>query len=290
MSDALQPFLDARTAQILTAATTFKKESIYVFRFLIRNFLGELPKDRRPLVTSALSFLSQDVSNYQVLGVTIVKIKPYTSISIHGGGLALWSLDDTVMADDGTWILDIVVRPVVSEVAYTNPDQWVGWISNVFTNWGAYRPVVNIVGVVEMPLGMMSSNATFDYVYSWWRRRQAIRTIIACNEAEASLGKVECPKNEPTAYFGASWQAKKVGDDGLGLAMGLSDLPDQLMPLETLVGTVGSPGVLPLPDGVSTDTAVGPSAASKASTESWAIMGVFAFVGWFAYDKLFGGK
>ena len=80
----------------------------------------------------------------------------------------------------------------------------------------------------------------------------------------------------------------KLGEDGLGLSQGFADSPGDLKPIQIASGSGGDDGggggLGPLPGGNGT----GVAKKEDDTTVSWLLAGVFAFVGYTAYQQLFG--
>lgn len=296
MSDDLTPFLEKRDDPVLSADFKFETDELYIFRFIVRSYFKERPKSGAAAFLKSVSqFFVEDLSNYYILGVTLDKLKPFQAVKVHNDSYAVATTDRSILTDEGTWALDIVVRPAIDERAWTNPSRWSDKVAAALHGWAGYRPVVDVVGVVTLPIRWyMSDTPHFDHVYAWWNRRQPVYFVQACTKEQLTDPnfKGKCPSVTVTPFNAVSFQKGLVGEDGLGFSAGLADYPDVLQPIN-IKDAAGSSGnvQVPIPGGTDTarpgsSSANGDGSQPKDKTEQYVIFGAFAALGYVLYKQV----
>jgi hypothetical protein len=286
MSDDLKYFKEAQSS--VYRGGSFDQNTILIVRFLVRNFFKKLPTTgAATFVRKAVACLSDDLDKYDVLGLTIHKAKPLQSLQIEKR-----VSQPSVMTDDGSWIVDLVVRSATDEKAWTNPEVWNKHLVNALEGWAGFAPTVDVMGMVGLPLGFWDrisiSNETiahFKHVEAIWRRRRPVYLVQACSLEQQTNPdfKDPCPtvKNTPFNATGA-YNKGLVGDDGLGFARGLADHPDWLEPINIKdkgwTPSIWTPGG----GGPADDT----EKKKPSKTNDYIAFAAFAALGYVAYQKV----
>lgn len=294
MADDLKTFQEARSDVYLSGGPEFDNEYTLIFRFVVRSFFKERPKTgANKFIQNTVAFLSEDLSKYYVLGVTLKKLEPLLNVAVHSSSYVFGTTDKSVLTDEASWIIDVVLRPAQNERAWTNPERWTELVATALQVWGGYRPQVDIVGVVRLPQDWLDKTAHFNHVYAWWNQRQPVYYVQTCTAEQLSDPKYKgkCPSITNTPFNSTAFLKGKVGDDGLGFAAGLADYPDTLQPINVLDTTRTPEGLLP-PDngrdnGSKPDAPDGPDRPKpKGKTEQYLVFGAFAAVGYVLYQKM----
>lgn len=281
MSEEL--FLKMRAGHIAYGMPMFDPEKVYIFRFLVRRFLHEIPGGIwTPFVMGVPGFLAKDVPKYEVMNLSVEKVPAYKKVKVRG--------DDEVTADEGSWYIDIVLRPLESKWVWTEPDVWQRYIQLHLQAWKGYTPDVRLVGAAILPDSSVSENVQFQDVvlFSYWSTRSPVLNVEACAEGETSEGG--CPKVSRTTYGEKAWMSGLLGLDGMGLARGLATSPYSLVPIKVVqVKETLKPTPAQQPPGEAESSATpawqGMQLMPK-TTAGWVTLLTFGTVGFLGYNWL----
>lgn len=301
MSYSVDQFYSARegTKSYLTEYAKFSIENAYIFRFLVRRFTQELPSGMwSEFILGVPGFLAVDLPEYDISAMALQKVPQASKVIVYAGGASWPVWEETVMTDNSSWMLDVVVRPTrnVSRV-WTHPSAWESHIKAVLNAWKGVSPDVRAMGIVPVPTLFWSRSEMYedqipiyDAVGNFWMSRTPVLNVRACTEQELiefNMGKgPKCPRVTRTDFGNSAWQKGWLGQDGLGLATGLSDVPSSLSPI-TILSSGTTPLPVPRPPGTEPPPAF-PKLGSIDSTT--AVVLIFAAVGFVTHQKLFGDR
>jgi hypothetical protein len=263
---------------------------IYIYRFIIRNFVKELPKKWGSFVRTAPGFLAIDLSRYSILNISTIRLLPVKSFEVYSNnvGTAIWH--KTVMTDDRSWLFDFVIRPSINEDAWASIDEYKEHLIKSLLEWSGYRPIVDLFGVVKLPWkpGLWASDsekvveARYKNVYNFWNRRNPVVEVYACTDAEKIGGQIKCPQVKLTEYGASGWSKGFLGEDGLGLTYGFSTHIEKLKAIN----------VLPTTDEKRTKIITTKKEKEKEKVkknQNW-IMLASAGLGFYIFNKLYGDE
>jgi hypothetical protein len=266
----------------------YDPKDIYIYRFIVRNFVKELPKKWGSFVRTAPGFLATDLSRYSTLNISTIRLLPVKSLEVYSNnsGAIIWN--KTVMTDDRSWLFDFVIRPRVDENAWASIDEYKEHLTNSLLEWSGYRPIVDLFGVVKLPWepGLWASDseevaeARYKHVYNFWNRRNPVVEVNACTDAEKAGGQIKCPQVKLTEYGASGWSKGFLGEDGLGLTYGFSTHIEKLKAIN----------ILPTTKEERTEIITTKKEKEKAKKNQNWIMLVSAGLGFYIFNKLYGDE
>jgi hypothetical protein len=242
VAENFQDFGDVCTILPFTGLIVYETDWIFIYRFIVRNFVTELPEKWGPFVLSAPGFLACDLTSYSVLGITVFGLEPLKTIEVLDTYYGPATTNKVIMSDERSWAIDFVIQPNVNEKSWGSPDEWKKYLTDALYQWTGYRPTVDVYCVTRLPTGRRpwgeekeeEYKPLTDWYYklfNYWKKRTPVISVEACPEDMEKTMK--CPIIKRTQYGDAGWRKGFLGEDGHGLAWGFAT-DDENEPIEVL--------------------------------------------------------
>jgi len=222
---------------------SFVQGEDWVLRVLVNGWeTGTPPASRlaQPIAQSIAAVLAvcNDLGLYEVKAVTMQHV-PNGEVVAYSKDTWLGVGDgytDTVVAGDGTWLIDMVFRPKASESSLTGLKCWRTFLQQALVSTQGHPTVWQVALMPLRATSVGEYQSVYDNARSFWSGVQPYWEIQRMKSEAVS----------PTGYkFGISqinkdvaWSnASYVGQAGIGISLGSAFNPQALQPL-SISGTI----------------------------------------------------
>lgn len=237
----------------------FTPDNDWVMRVLVDSWEASAPPPSKILsVAEALSAtlaVCNQLSTYQVKGVCLQQVPQGQETASYNMSRLAWSFgnpcSNKIAAGEGTWMMDLVFRPRVTETNWTGVDgnAWSPYLQKALAG-SKGTPVVKPVALFPLSDASVGDfQATYNDARAFWQGVQAYWEINKTTSALSPTGYGYDPHMQINAS-GPAWASfPLIGQGGAGLALGSALAPQLLQPLQhsgTILGT--GPAVPPSPN------------------------------------------
>jgi hypothetical protein len=249
----------------LDGSNKFTPDNDWVMRVLVDQWEPSVPASSKILsvgeAVAATLAVCGHLSTYQVKGVCLQQIPQGQETASYNISRWTWSFgnpcSEKIIAGDGTWMMDLVFRPRVTQSNLTGVDgnAWAGWLQKALAgNRGT--PVVKPVALFPLTdASVGDSQSAYNGARDFWASVQPYWEVNQLASAGSPTGYGYDGHLQINAS-GPAWASfPLIGQGGVGLALGSAIAPQSLQPMShagTIINGMG-PGTPATPSTLNPD-------------------------------------